>query len=135
MGEPLQQEGKRPEPPVVAVLVPVVITMTMDQAEQYVADYGLDETDYEPGETLPSSVARSLATVRDPNEAVADALAGDAWLNDGMTVTVFGAEVIPLGEPFPGREGFVTGLCGHAVAGSEWRAGFRTCEHCHATEG
>lgn len=27
-------------------------------------------------------------------------------------------------------EGFVVGHCGHRVAGSEWRAGFRTCEHC-----
>lgn len=26
--------------------------------------------------------------------------------------------------------GFVVGHCGHRVAGSEWSAGFRTCEHC-----
>lgn len=125
-----QEEDKRPDPPVVAVLVPVVITMTADQAEQYVNDYGLDETDYEPGETLPASVARNLATVHDAAEAVAEALAESQWLNDGMTVTVLGAEPLPVGEPFPGREGFVTGQCGHAVAGSEWRAGFRNCERC-----
>jgi hypothetical protein len=42
------------------------------------------------------------------------------------------AEVDPavVGTPFPGRTGYVTGQCGHAVAGSEWRAGFRTCERC-----
>jgi hypothetical protein len=34
------------------------------------------------------------------------------------------------GTPFPGRPGYLTGLDGHAVAASEWRAGFRTCEHC-----
>lgn len=34
------------------------------------------------------------------------------------------------GRPFPGRAGYVTGECGHAVAGSEWRAGFRSCERC-----
>lgn len=34
------------------------------------------------------------------------------------------------GSDFPGRPGFVTGRCGHAVAGSEWRAGFRNCERC-----
>jgi len=27
-------------------------------------------------------------------------------------------------------EGFVVGTCGHRVAGSEWRAGMRTCERC-----
>jgi hypothetical protein len=42
------------------------------------------------------------------------------------------AEVDPavVGTPFPGRDGYVTGQCGHAVAGSEWDAGFRTCERC-----
>jgi hypothetical protein len=34
------------------------------------------------------------------------------------------------GKPFPGRPGYVTGQCGHAVAGSEWEAGCRYCEHC-----
>ncbi|MDA8320416.1 MAG: hypothetical protein M0030_11495 [Actinomycetota bacterium] len=34
------------------------------------------------------------------------------------------------GTPFPGRPSCLTGFCGHAVAGSEWRAGFRTCERC-----
>lgn len=28
------------------------------------------------------------------------------------------------------RDGFVVAHCGHALAGSEWRAGFRVCEHC-----
>lgn len=37
----------------------------------------------------------------------------------------------PAGEPFPGRDGYVTGICGHAVAASEWRAGFVTCEREH----
>jgi hypothetical protein len=34
------------------------------------------------------------------------------------------------GTPFPGRPGYVTGTCGHAVAGSEWDAGYRKCEGC-----
>lgn len=39
------------------------------------------------------------------------------------------------GNPIPpeltgGMEGFVVGNCGHRVAGSEWRAGFRNCERC-----
>lgn len=41
---------------------------------------------------------------------------------------------VAVGEPFPGRPGYFTGFCGHAVAGSEWRAGFRTCEHCTLQE-
>lgn len=38
------------------------------------------------------------------------------------------------GEPFdPGTgpmPGYMAGECGHRVAESEWRAGFRTCERC-----
>jgi hypothetical protein len=32
------------------------------------------------------------------------------------------------------RPGMVAGTCGHAVAGTEWLAGFRTCERCPADE-
>jgi len=28
----------------------------------------------------------------------------------------------------------VVGYCGHRVAESEWRAGFRTCERCPASD-
>lgn len=39
------------------------------------------------------------------------------------------------GSPIPpeftgGMTGFVVGECGHRLAGSEWRAGFRNCERC-----
>jgi excisionase family DNA binding protein len=38
------------------------------------------------------------------------------------------------GEPFVSTErprpGFVVGTCRHAVAESEWRAGFKKCERC-----
>jgi hypothetical protein len=34
------------------------------------------------------------------------------------------------GSPIPDQPGFVVGECEHRVAGSEWRAGFRTCERC-----
>jgi len=36
---------------------------------------------------------------------------------------------IPAEKNF-GMTGYVVGECGHRVAGSEWRAGFRTCERC-----
>ena len=41
------------------------------------------------------------------------------------------------GDPIPpertgGMTGFVTGECGHRLAASEWRAGFRNCERCGA---
>lgn len=29
-----------------------------------------------------------------------------------------------------GMTGYIVGECGHRVAGSEWKAGFRRCEHC-----
>lgn len=34
------------------------------------------------------------------------------------------------GSEIPGQPGYVVGTCGHRVAGSEWRSGFRTCERC-----
>lgn len=140
MSEPLVQEEKRPEPPVVAVLVPVIVSMTVAQAAEYAEWYGLEKVSgsADGGVTTEGGGAaegiddlkeRSLA------EAVQEALTaegtGDA-LWGLVTVTVLGEEIVPVGEPFPDwEEGFVTGLDGHRVARSEWAAGFRTCEHCH----
>lgn len=45
-------------------------------------------------------------------------------------MTIAAAATDTGGEPFPGRPGYVTGHCGHAVAGSEWKAGYHTCEQC-----
>lgn len=39
---------------------------------------------------------------------------------------------IPFNPGNGEMRGFVTGRCGHRVAESEWRAGFRICEHCAA---
>lgn len=46
-----------------------------------------------------------------------------------MTTT---AEYPNPGSEIPGQPGYVVGVCGHRVAGSEWQAGFRTCERCPA---
>jgi hypothetical protein len=119
-----QEEDKRPDPPVVAVLVPVVVWMTEAQAAQFAEDCEFDDA-------TPAGVAACLlgAEVSGP---VAEALKGGQRLSDGITVTVLDAEPFPVGEPFPGFEdGYVTGLCAHRVARSEWAAGFRTCERCH----
>ncbi|WP_242892647.1 hypothetical protein [Actinomadura litoris] len=35
-----------------------------------------------------------------------------------------------VGSDIPGQPGYVVGECGHRVAASEWRSGFRTCERC-----
>jgi len=35
-----------------------------------------------------------------------------------------------VSEAFGPREGYVVGTCRHAVAQSEWNAGFRKCERC-----
>jgi hypothetical protein len=34
------------------------------------------------------------------------------------------------GSEIPDQPGYVVGECGHRVAASEWRAGFRVCERC-----
>jgi hypothetical protein len=39
-----------------------------------------------------------------------------------------GSDIPP--EENGGQLGYVVGECGHRVAGSEWRAGFRNCERC-----
>jgi hypothetical protein len=59
-----------------------------------------------------------------------------AGMRSGVELQVEDRWVHPAaGEPFINEEigarpGFVVGECGHAVAESEWRAGFRTCERC-----
>jgi hypothetical protein len=37
---------------------------------------------------------------------------------------------LEVGSEIPDQPGYVVGSCGHRVAVSEWRAGFRTCERC-----
>lgn len=34
------------------------------------------------------------------------------------------------GSEIPDQPGYVVGKCGHRVAASEWRAGYRVCERC-----
>jgi hypothetical protein len=41
-------------------------------------------------------------------------------------------ELVPFVGPCGPMPGYVAGRCGHRVAESEWRAGFRTCERCPA---
>lgn len=40
------------------------------------------------------------------------------------------AEVTFHHPAFGHMPGYYVGRCGHRVAGSEWRAGFRVCERC-----
>jgi hypothetical protein len=141
MSEPLEQEDKRPEPPVVAMLVPVVITMTATQAAEYASFYALEDEELTPsGAPYGAGDQRAVTDLQERgiSENMIDALMLTEATGDQLwslvTVTVLPEEVVPAGEPFPGRKGFVTGLCGHAVAGSEWAAGFRTCERCHAVQ-
>lgn len=139
MAEPLAEE-KRPEPPVVAVLVPVIVSMTATQAAEYAEWYGLEKVtgSADGGVTTEGGgAAEGIADLeeRDLASAVMEALTPEGTgdpLWGLVTVTVLGEGIVPVGEPFPGfEEGFVTGLCLHRVARSEWAAGYRVCEHCH----
>jgi len=54
---------------------------------------------------------------------------------DGGNEAMNGTDYLMPGDPIPpgrtgGMPGFVVGECGHRVAASEWRAGFRNCERC-----
>lgn len=43
---------------------------------------------------------------------------------------------VPYVGPLHGpMDGYVVGLCGHRVAGTEWRAGLRVCERCPSWSG
>jgi hypothetical protein len=46
-----------------------------------------------------------------------------------------GDDVLQPGHAIPDQPGYVVGTCGHRVAGSEWSAGYRTCERCPADDG
>lgn len=98
----------------------VVVAFTRDQVNEWAGRRLTDEelariTEALPLSSLPVAVYALVATL-------------------GPDVPQGGQDQgIPVGEPFPLRPGYVTGECGHAVAGSEWRAGFRRCEHCPAS--
>lgn len=49
---------------------------------------------------------------------------------DGPGVTVERYAYPEPGSDIPDQPGYVVGRCGHRVAGSEWRSGFRVCERC-----
>lgn len=77
-----------------------------------------------------------------PRNASADELADDTreqlqQLVDEPTEEA-GPVVRAANEPIPFEHdgvvypGYVAGWCGHKVPESEWRAGFRVCEHCPA---
>lgn len=38
------------------------------------------------------------------------------------------------GTPVPGRDGYVTGTCGHPMASQEWESGWSLCEQCDPGE-
>jgi hypothetical protein len=55
-----------------------------------------------------------------------------AGLNNGESCTIHGLDdAVPFVHTDLGvMPGYVAGWCGHRVAESEWRAGFRVCERC-----
>lgn len=71
----------------------------------------------------------------EPAEGPARMLTDKEWQQVTGWPVPAGVDHPPLnpGDPIPpewtgGMEGFVVGECGHRVAASEWRAGYRNCE-------
>jgi hypothetical protein len=62
--------------------------------------------------------------------AVADATAEDEGEDDDAPEREQELAYPAPGAEIPDQPGNVVGTCGHRVAASEWRAGFRTCERC-----
>ena len=100
-----------------------------------------------PAETCDADTATDAAVWTATNQTVVDREGPGGWRvqawagADADTGLQPDAEVYGwypgAGEPFESglvrglcRPGYVAGACGHAVAESEWRAGFRTCERC-----
>lgn len=61
-----------------------------------------------------------LVQINSSDPAITYAHAGDPFFHPGLPPEML--------------NGFVVGECGHRVAGSEWRAGFRVCERCQSPE-
>lgn len=51
----------------------------------------------------------------------------DTYRSTGTTIVPVGATLAP-GETLPWARGYVRSECGHSIAASEWKAGFRVCE-------
>lgn len=71
----------------------------------------------------------NLVYVHGPNNG--DLVAFDPTF-DGVTIANAGDPYHNSALPPDLFAGFVIGECGHRVAGSEFRAGMRTCERCPA---
>jgi hypothetical protein len=105
-----------------------------DGVEHFTFDHVVDGVINAQGENAEDRwqlvVTGNAVTTRQAHFAFDD----DAFLEDGEASCgpecTHGPGDDLAGTPFPGRPGYVTGKCGHAVAGSEWNAGFRNCERC-----
>lgn len=64
------------------------------------------------------------AALRDLRQQFEDGGEGAArsWIENNITLAP--------GSVIPDQPGYVVGTCGHRLARSEWRAGFRACERC-----
>jgi hypothetical protein len=69
-----------------------------------------------------SGEAVSPAAMEEDDPACPRRCIGSAWKYN---------PAIPAGTPHPLRPGMLVAVCGHGIAPSEWRAGFRLCERCH----
>jgi hypothetical protein len=78
----------------------------------------------------PHLLSRDIEVCVDLNAGRGSITVG--W-NNGGSFTIAGVPFV--NDEIGPRPGFVVGTCGHAVAGSEWRAGFRVCERCPSTAG
>jgi hypothetical protein len=56
----------------------------------------------------------------------------EAWRAAEFTPTSPTDMPVPFDAGHGPRDGYVVGACLHAMAESEWAAGFRTCERCQA---
>lgn len=113
--------GDRPEPPAIAFTFAVTFSMTASEAASFASSPSLPPR----RQALDDLIGTGFG------EAIHEALAFAPMPSFGATTTVWEPALVPVGEPFPDRPGYVTGLCGHAVAGSEWQAGMHACERCH----
>lgn len=74
-----------------------------------------------------------MRQLRQPRQAGADRLALRAALLEAHVAGKRWEDPIPFDGDDGPVAGYVLGWCGHRVAESEWRAGFRACERCPMT--
>lgn len=99
---------------------------------------GADEP--EPDDTVFDRVVIDTGTGSEVGPGIMTAREALTWVLDHGDQYESPLRIVPhvpaavAGTPVPGRDGYVTGTCGHPMASQEWESGWSLCEQCDPGE-